>query len=57
MTKQDLKHALVSLVIGALIAFLSTLFQGLLDFLKANSAQIIGGASATVAYLIRTHHS
>lgn len=57
MTKQDIKHALISLLIGAILTFLTTVFQGLVDFLKAHGSEIVGGAGATITYLVKTHKS
>ena len=33
MNKETLKQALIAILIGATISFLTTIFQGLLDFL------------------------
>ncbi len=56
MTKPDIKHAIFSLVIGLAVTFLMSLFQGLLDILKAHATDIIGGASATITYLMRNNN-
>lgn len=56
MTKDQIKHALISLLVGALVSFILTLFQGILDFLKENAVDIIGGASATITYLVKNYY-
>lgn len=55
MKKEDYKKILMSILIGAFVAFFSTLSQGLLDFVKAHGNDIIGGVAATITYLISKH--
>lgn len=57
MVKEDWKHVLISICIGAGMAFFSTLFSELAALFKAHSAQIIPGATATVSYLFQKHIS
>jgi hypothetical protein len=57
MTKEQIKHAIWSIVIGAIVSGLLALFQGLLQFMQAHASDFIGGASATVTYLFRTHRT
>lgn len=47
----NLKQALYSIMIGAIISFLTVLFQGLVDFLKDMPAEIPGGIAGAVRYL------
>ncbi len=54
MTREQLKNALVSLLVGACIAFFSTLFQSLAELLKAHSTDIISGAGAAYYYIAKS---
>jgi hypothetical protein len=40
---KNFKEVLVAILIGACVSFLTTLFDGLADFLRAHSENIIGG--------------
>lgn len=53
MTKEQIKQALISIVIGALTIALVDLLQGLLDFLKTWMIQGTGGVVASATYLAR----
>lgn len=55
MTKENIKTALVSIVIGACVAFFTTLFEGLADLLKQNSVEVMSGLSSTMVYLAKTY--
>ena len=55
MTKEQLKHALVSILIGAACSVIISILQVLLDFMKAHAIDLISGASATIAYMSRTY--
>ncbi len=57
MTNQDFKHILVSIIIGACMAFFSTLFSELANLLKTHSQQILPAAATTVSYLFQKHIS
>ena len=51
MTKDDLKHALISLVIGALTIALTQLVTGCLHILQTWLSGLAGGTAGTVSYL------
>lgn len=55
MTQQDLKHALISLVLGVLITALSSLVLGALHIFADWLAGLAGGATTTTAYLHYKH--
>jgi len=55
MTKDNWKQVLISLLIGASVAFISTLFQGLLDILQQHANEIIGGGVSSLVYLTRVY--
>jgi hypothetical protein len=57
MTKDDVKHILISIAIGACMAFFSTLFTALAEAFKAHSQQIITGGISASAYLFQKHIS
>lgn len=48
-----MKQVLISILIAAGTAFLTTLFQGLLDFLKGHASEIVAGTTASAAYLAK----
>lgn len=52
MTWQDVKHALLSIVIGACVAFITTLMQGVLDWLQTIPTEV----PATLAALTKYGH-
>lgn len=55
MNKDNVKQVVVSVVIGACVAFFSTLFQGLADLLKSHSVEIISGISSSSVYLAKMY--
>lgn len=54
MNKQQIKSALISILIGALTIFLTQLLEGLLAFLKEWMAVGAGGLVATATHLKMT---
>jgi len=52
---QNWKEVIIAILIGACISFLTALFDGLADFLRTNSEQIIAGGSATAYYLAKNY--
>ncbi|MCR4323010.1 MAG: hypothetical protein NUV61_02895 [Candidatus Azambacteria bacterium] len=55
MTKEQLKNAVISVLLGALTIFLASLLQGLLNIVNDLLVQGIGGAVTTGSYLIKTY--
>jgi hypothetical protein len=55
MNKDNLKQVLISIFVGACVAFLSTLFEGLAVFLKAHSTEVISGATTTAVYIAKAY--
>lgn len=55
MEKGNLKQVLISIIVGAAVAFLSTLFDGLAAFLKAHSAEIVAAISSAGVYLAKEY--
>lgn len=51
--KERWKHALISILIGAAISFLTVLFQGLVDFLKDMPPEIPGSLVGMVRYITK----
>lgn len=51
----NLKEVLIAILIGACVSFLTALFEGLADFLRANSEQIIAGMSAFAYYVAKQY--
>jgi hypothetical protein len=56
MTKEQIKHALISILIGAVVSFLTVLFQGLLNVLTNLPPEIPGTLIGMARYLTKTIH-
>lgn len=52
MNEPEYKKIFASILIGACVAFLSALFEGLVHFLQGYGNNITGGAIASIAYRI-----
>lgn len=50
---KSVRDILISIVVGACVAFLTVLFEGLVEFLQMYSQQIIAGATSTLTYIAR----
>lgn len=50
--KLDLKQALISILIGACIAFFTTFFEGLRDILVHPTNNIVAGAASSLWYML-----
>jgi inhibitor of KinA sporulation pathway (predicted exonuclease) len=55
MQKDNLKQVVISIVIGACVAFFSTLFTELAAFLKTHSTEVISAMATTGTYLAKTY--
>ena len=55
MTKEHLKQALVSIIIGASVAFLTVLIEGLADFVRSNGEHVMAGLVSTAYYLAKAY--
>ncbi len=53
MDKQQTKQILISIFIGACVAFLQTFFTGLVEFMQTYAESIISGIATSVAYLVQ----
>jgi hypothetical protein len=53
MTRQEVKQALISIMIGSLVSFLTVLMQGLIVLLQNIPTEAPGGVSAAVYYLVQ----
>lgn len=51
MDKQQAKQILISIFIGACVAFLQVFFTGLVEFMQAYADNIISAAAGSAAYL------
>lgn len=54
MTKQEIKQALISLVVGASISFLTVLLQGLVGLLQQIPTAAPGSVAGMAYYLWKT---
>lgn len=53
MTKKEWRHALISIAIGAVMAFLSSLFDSLAQMFKSHGTEVIGGTVSAATYLLQ----
>lgn len=53
MTKENLRQAIITICIGAGVAFFSTLFQELANFMRTHSTEIISGGVTSALYGIK----
>lgn len=51
--KSRWKDALMAVFVGALVAFLTSLLEGALDFLKNGGAEAISGSVSSAVFAIR----
>lgn len=52
----NVKEVLIAILIGACVSFLTALFDGLADFLRANSQQIVAAMSSFAYYVAKRYH-
>jgi hypothetical protein len=53
MNKEDFKNLLVSIFIGACVAFIGALCDGVIEVLKGYGNSVAGGLASSVYYAIR----
>lgn len=53
MTKENWKQALIAILIGAGVAFFSTLFEGLAGYLKSHATEAISGGVSSFVYMLK----
>ena len=53
MSRENIKQALISILIGAAVAFFTTLFEGLAEWLQQNAVSVVSGATTSVVYLLK----
>lgn len=51
MTKQDLKHAIIAILIGAAISVATSILQLFIDWLSDIDVSLISGGGASLSYL------
>jgi len=52
-SKGNWKQVLMSIFIGALVAFLTSLIDGLVDFMQGQGNNIAGGITSTIRYAVK----
>lgn len=55
MKNENLKQAIISIIIGAGVAFFSTLFTELAQLFKTHSTEIIAGISSSAVYVAKAY--
>lgn len=53
MEKTEWKKILISILIGASVAFFTSLFEGLIDVLQNQGNNIVGGISSGLVYIAK----
>ena len=53
ITKETLKQVLISIFIGACVAFLTSLAEGVIDALEGFGNNAVGGSAASLMYATR----
>ncbi len=51
MLNENLKQILISILVGATVAFLTSLLEGALSFLRGMDPSFYGGAAATIFHM------
>ena len=51
---KKLKDIFISILIGACVAFFSSLFEGLAEFFKQNAAELVAGGVSSLSYILKT---
>jgi len=54
MNEINWKQILISILVGATVAFFSSLFEGLSELFKGLGNDVMGGATATLIYISKT---
>lgn len=52
--KDGIKQVLTSILIGACVAFMSTLFEGLANFFKSHSTELVAGGATAFYHAAKT---
>lgn len=53
MTRNEIKQALISICIGAIIAFLTTFLEGIIHILQNTENNIIGSVTGSLFYILK----
>lgn len=53
LSKKEWRHALISIAIGGVMAFLSSLFDTLAQMFKSHGTEVISGTVASATYLLQ----
>ena len=55
MTKDNIKQVFISLLVGACVAFFSTLFEGIAEFLKTHTTEVVSAMASAGTYLAKAY--
>lgn len=53
MNKERFRDAVITIIVGAIIAFITTFLEGALEYLKGTENNIVGALSGSIAYAVR----
>ena len=53
MNKKDIKDVLTSILVGAVIAFLTVFMEGALDYLQGLENNIMGSVGGAILYVLK----
>lgn len=54
MNKAQVKQALISFLIGAIVAFITTFLEGALEYFQGMENNVLGGAVAAIRHFAAT---
>lgn len=54
MNKEQLRQAIIAILVGAVTAFLTSFFNGIADWLNGHGTEVVGGAVATAKYIAKS---
>lgn len=55
MTKDNIKQIIASIIVGACVAFFSTLFEGLASFMRDHSRELVSGGVTSFYHMAKTY--
>jgi hypothetical protein len=55
MSKENLKQALIAILVAGAGAFFSTLFQGLAELLKTHAVEVMSAVTSAGVYLAKAY--
>jgi len=57
MSNENIKQAIIAILVACVGAFFSTLFQGLADLLRTHAVEAMSGATSAAIYLAKAYRA